>query len=130
MFRPLPPLPDLDISEESVGKLAEVVQKGANCALSIAHEITIGQNLKVVLQVSGDRLFKIFLFEVTSAYFSIACNVKVADVLFHLQVACGLWIVSCIGSLVNFLTLAYIGKSISALPYFSFLFNYFLQRRV
>ncbi|KAK4747819.1 hypothetical protein SAY87_014405 [Trapa incisa] len=81
--RPLPPLPDFEISEESVSKLAEVVQKGANSVLSIAHEITIGQNLRVFLQV-----------------------------------ACGLWIVSSIGSLVNCLTLAYIGVLLAlSVPY-------------
>lgn len=51
MFRPLPPLPDLEISEESVGKLAEVMREGANYVLSIARDITIGQNLKVFVQV-------------------------------------------------------------------------------
>lgn len=74
MFRPLPPLPDLEISEEYVGKLAEVVQKGAYYALSIAHEITVGQNLKVFLQVRDCHFFKIFQCEVMSAYFSMACD--------------------------------------------------------
>ncbi|OWM64821.1 hypothetical protein CDL15_Pgr028538 [Punica granatum] len=81
--RPLPPLPDLEICEESVGKFAELMREAANYVLSFAHDITIGRNLKVFLEV-----------------------------------ACGLWVLSCIGSLVNFLTLAYIGVLLAlSVPY-------------
>lgn len=34
-FRPSPPLPDLEISKASVGKLADVMREGANYVLSI-----------------------------------------------------------------------------------------------
>lgn len=50
-FRPLPPLPDLEISEETIVKAAGVLQVYANHALSIAREITMGRNLKLFLQV-------------------------------------------------------------------------------
>ncbi|EEF43605.1 reticulon-like protein B11 [Ricinus communis] len=76
--RPLPPLPDLEISEETIVKVAGVIQVYANIALSIARDIAIGRNLKLFLQV-----------------------------------AFGLWIVSYIGSLCNFLTLLYIGILLS-----------------
>ncbi|XP_030522809.1 reticulon-like protein B11 [Rhodamnia argentea] len=71
--RPMPPLPDLEISEDSVAKAADVVAEWINHGLSIAREITVNQNLKLFLQV-----------------------------------ACGLWAISYIGTL-NFLTLVYIG---------------------
>ncbi|KDP45899.1 hypothetical protein JCGZ_15459 [Jatropha curcas] len=50
--RPLPPLPDLEISEETIVKAAGVVQVYANVVLSIAREIAIGRNLKLFLQVA------------------------------------------------------------------------------
>ncbi|KAF2321034.1 hypothetical protein GH714_033032 [Hevea brasiliensis] len=50
--RPLPPLPDLEISEETIVKAAGVLQVYANHALSIAREIVIGRNLKLFLQVA------------------------------------------------------------------------------
>ncbi|CAK9165690.1 unnamed protein product [Ilex paraguariensis] len=76
--RPLPPLPDLEISEESVLKTADVMQVWINDALSVARDIAIGGNLKVFLKV-----------------------------------AFGSWVISCIGSFFNFLTLVYIGVLLS-----------------
>ncbi|KAG6652223.1 reticulon-like protein B11 [Carya illinoinensis] len=76
--RPLPPLPDMEISEKSVVKASEALQVWINPALSIAHDIAHGRNLKLFLKV-----------------------------------ALGLWIVSFIGSLFNFLTLVYIGVLLS-----------------
>ncbi|EOX98356.1 Reticulon family protein isoform 2, partial [Theobroma cacao] len=73
--RPLPPLPNLEISEKTVGKVADELQVWINYALSIAHDIAIGRNLKLFLEV-----------------------------------AVGLWLLSYIGSLFNFLTLVYIGE--------------------
>ncbi|KAF2294628.1 hypothetical protein GH714_013937 [Hevea brasiliensis] len=45
-------LPDLEISEETIVKAADVLQLYANHALSIAREIAIGRNLKMFLQVA------------------------------------------------------------------------------
>ncbi|KAK4563230.1 hypothetical protein RGQ29_005657 [Quercus rubra] len=76
--RPLPPIPDLEISDESVVKAADSMQIWINSALSIAHDIALGRNLKLFLKV-----------------------------------AVGLWVISYIGSLINFLTLVYIGVILS-----------------
>ncbi|KAK7280323.1 hypothetical protein RJT34_25386 [Clitoria ternatea] len=71
--RPLPPLPDLEISEETIARVADGLQIWMNRALSVAHDIAIERSLLLCLQVVG-----------------------------------GLWMVSYIGSLFNFLTLIYI----------------------
>ncbi|XP_030472565.1 reticulon-like protein B11 [Syzygium oleosum] len=76
--RPLPPLPDLEISEQSIVKIAVVMQEWVNYTLSIARDITVGRNWKLFLQV-----------------------------------ALGLWFISYIGSLFNFITLVYIGVILS-----------------
>ncbi|WVY96646.1 hypothetical protein V8G54_028797 [Vigna mungo] len=73
--RPLPPLPDLEISEETVARVADAVQIWMNRALTVAHDIAIERNLLLCLQVVG-----------------------------------GLWAISFIGSLFNFLTLIYVCK--------------------
>ncbi|KAB1993669.1 hypothetical protein ES319_D13G047200v1 [Gossypium barbadense] len=49
--RPLPPLPNLEISERTAGKIADELQVWVNIALSIAHDITLGRNLKLLLKV-------------------------------------------------------------------------------
>lgn len=49
--RPLPPLPNLEISEKTSGKVADELQVWVNFALSIAHDIAIGRNLKLLLKV-------------------------------------------------------------------------------
>ncbi|KAL2238909.1 UNVERIFIED_CONTAM: Reticulon-like protein B11 [Sesamum indicum] len=72
--RPLPPIPNLEVTEEIVLMAADETRVWVNYALSIAHDIAIGGNL---------RLF--------------------------FQLAVGLSVVSCIGSLFDFLTLVYIG---------------------
>ncbi|XP_004496944.1 reticulon-like protein B11 [Cicer arietinum] len=51
--RPLPPLPDLEISEETIARLADVLQIWINRALSVAHDIAIERNLFLCLQVVG-----------------------------------------------------------------------------
>ncbi|XWS68080.1 hypothetical protein CRYUN_Cryun04dG0059500 [Craigia yunnanensis] len=76
--RPLPPLPNLEISEKTVGKVADELRVWINYALLIAHDIAIGRNLKLFFKV-----------------------------------AVGLWLVSYIGSLFNFLSLVYIGVILS-----------------
>ncbi|CAA2997256.1 reticulon B11 [Olea europaea subsp. europaea] len=49
--RPLPPVPNLDISEESVVKGADEMRVYVNRALSIVHDIAIGGNLGLFVQV-------------------------------------------------------------------------------
>ncbi|KAL1544301.1 reticulon-like protein B11 [Salvia divinorum] len=50
--RPLPPLPNLEISEETSVKAADEMQVWVNYALSIAHDIAIGGNWRVFLKVA------------------------------------------------------------------------------
>ncbi|XP_020203304.1 reticulon-like protein B11 [Cajanus cajan] len=76
--RPLPPLPDLEISEETIARVADALQIWMNRVLSVAHDIAIERNLFLCLQVVG-----------------------------------GLWVISFLGSLFNFLTLIYIGVLLS-----------------
>ncbi|KAL2324226.1 hypothetical protein Fmac_023284 [Flemingia macrophylla] len=76
--RPLPPLPDLEISEETIAGVADALHIWMNRVLSIAHDIAIERNLLLCLQVVG-----------------------------------GLWVISFLGSLFNFLTLIYIGVLLS-----------------
>ncbi|GFY90031.1 hypothetical protein Acr_07g0002280 [Actinidia rufa] len=49
---PLPPLPDLEIPEESVLRVADAARVWINHALVVAHDIAVGQNLKLFLQVA------------------------------------------------------------------------------
>lgn len=55
-FRPLPPLPDLEISEDFVLGAADVTRVWINRASSVAHDIAVGRNLKLFVQVSLDAL--------------------------------------------------------------------------
>ncbi|KAL8541484.1 hypothetical protein ACS0TY_002670 [Phlomoides rotata] len=50
--RPLPPLPNLEVSEEIVVKAADEMRICVNHALSIAHDIAIGGNLRLVGQLA------------------------------------------------------------------------------
>ncbi|KAL8027641.1 hypothetical protein ABFX02_14G109400 [Erythranthe guttata] len=50
--RPLPPLPNLEVSEEAVVKAADEIRVSINYALSIAHDIAIGGNLIIFFQVA------------------------------------------------------------------------------
>ncbi|KAI9123392.1 hypothetical protein K1719_004692 [Acacia pycnantha] len=59
--RPLPPLPDMEISEESVAKAADKLQIWINRALSVAHEIAIERNLILCLQITAALLLISFI---------------------------------------------------------------------
>lgn len=72
--RPLPPLPNLEITDKTVVLVADEMRVWVNHVLLIARDIAIGRSL-----------------------------------ILFVKVACGLWLVSYIGSLFNFLTLVYIG---------------------
>ncbi|GMI78772.1 reticulon-like B 10 [Hibiscus trionum] len=72
--RPLPPIPNMEISERTIGMVSDELHGWINGVLAVAHDITIGRNFKLFIKVSV-----------------------------------GLWFVSFIGSLINFLTLLYIG---------------------
>ncbi|MBA0655170.1 hypothetical protein Goklo_007684, partial [Gossypium klotzschianum] len=59
--RPLPPIPNMEISERTIGIVADELQVWLNCVLSIAHDITIGRNLKVFLKVALSLWFVSFI---------------------------------------------------------------------
>ncbi|KAH7834039.1 hypothetical protein Vadar_012159 [Vaccinium darrowii] len=50
--RPLPPLPDLEISEELVLGAADVMRVWINRLSSVAHDIAVGRNLKLFVQIA------------------------------------------------------------------------------
>ncbi|KAH7575313.1 hypothetical protein JRO89_XS02G0081300 [Xanthoceras sorbifolium] len=50
--RPLPPLPDLEISDETLVKAADAMRVWVNHGLSIACDIAVGRNLRIFLQVA------------------------------------------------------------------------------
>ncbi|XP_010547984.1 PREDICTED: reticulon-like protein B11 isoform X2 [Tarenaya hassleriana] len=49
--RPMPPLPSLEISEASALKVSDALQVWLNRALSVAHDIAVGRNVKSLFQV-------------------------------------------------------------------------------
>ncbi|XP_022984805.1 reticulon-like protein B11 isoform X2 [Cucurbita maxima] len=59
--RPLPPLPDLEISEETVSVVADELRLWVNFVLSIARDIAIGRNFKLFLQVALGLWFVSFI---------------------------------------------------------------------
>nr|KYP75329.1 Reticulon-like protein B11 [Cajanus cajan] len=97
--RPLPPLPDLEISEETIARVADALQIWMNRVLSVAHDIAIERNLFLCLQ-AWDLHFIFYL-----------CFLLYVNLLN--QVVGGLWVISFLGSLFNFLTLIYIGVLLS-----------------
>ncbi|CAH9050282.1 unnamed protein product [Cuscuta europaea] len=50
--RPLPPLPDMEISEECIANAGEVMRVWVNHVLAIAHDIAIGGNVRLFVQVA------------------------------------------------------------------------------
>ena len=51
ILRPLPPLPNLEVSEEFVGKVADEARVCINRVLAVGHDIAIRRDRKVFLQV-------------------------------------------------------------------------------
>ncbi|KAH1160890.1 hypothetical protein GYH30_000016 [Glycine max] len=51
--RPLPPLPGLEILEETIARVVDALQIWLNLALSVAHDIAIEKNFLLCLQVVG-----------------------------------------------------------------------------
>ncbi|KAJ4830732.1 hypothetical protein Tsubulata_015606 [Turnera subulata] len=49
---PLPPLPDMEISEETIAQAASVIQVYTNHVLTVLRDIVVGRNVKVFLQVA------------------------------------------------------------------------------
>ncbi|XP_021753402.1 reticulon-like protein B11 [Chenopodium quinoa] len=51
--RPLPPVPDLEVSDKSIEQAADVIRVWLNRALAVAHEIAVCGNLRVLIQVAA-----------------------------------------------------------------------------
>ncbi|KAL6964046.1 hypothetical protein U1Q18_035099 [Sarracenia purpurea var. burkii] len=79
--RPLPPLPDLEISEESVLIAADVCRVWINDVLLVAHDIAVGRNLKLLLQVG----FCLWIISYIGSFFNFLSLVYIG-VLFSLSV--------------------------------------------
>eukprot|EP00268_Persea_americana_P019791 TRINITY_DN2017_c2_g1_i1.p1 TRINITY_DN2017_c2_g1~~TRINITY_DN2017_c2_g1_i1.p1 ORF type:complete len:225 (-),score=37.02 TRINITY_DN2017_c2_g1_i1:599-1273(-) len=54
--RPLPPLPDLEVSEDFVIKTADAAQVWINYVLAIANDIALGRDVKLFVQVASGLL--------------------------------------------------------------------------
>lgn len=106
-YRPLPPLPDLEISEESVVMVADVLRVWVNRILSVAQDIAIGRNVKLFLQVRRYFPFRLTT-DSSQAIWTLEWFFCV-----DLQVGSGLWVASCVGSFFNFLTLVYMSKGLT-----------------
>ncbi|KAI4318412.1 hypothetical protein MLD38_032118 [Melastoma candidum] len=55
--RPMPPLPDLKISEENIDRAAGVMLELVNSSLSVVREITIERNFRLFVQVASSLWF-------------------------------------------------------------------------
>ncbi|XP_043697623.1 reticulon-like protein B11 isoform X2 [Telopea speciosissima] len=64
--RPLPPLPDLEVSEDFVGRAAGVARVWVNRLLKVAHDISLGGDVKLFLQV----IFGLWLVSYIGSLFS------------------------------------------------------------
>ncbi|XP_031121638.1 reticulon-like protein B11 isoform X1 [Ipomoea triloba] len=106
--RPLPPLPDMEVSEEFIANAGEVMRVWVNHVLTIAHDIAIGGNIRLFVQVLLDLMVLFAKFHSRICLFTL---------LLVWQVAFGLWVISYVGSFFNFLTLVYLGVIFSlAIP--------------
>ncbi|AEE76243.1 Reticulon family protein [Arabidopsis thaliana] len=110
--RPLPPVPNMEIPEEFANKAADDLRVWINYVLSIASDITIARNPIRLLQVFFHHLWQticcIFLF-----LHVMYLTVHISFVFAVKQVSLVLWAISYVGTLINSLTLVYIGVLLS-----------------
>lgn len=64
--RPLPPLPDLEVKEETVVKATKEIQVWVNYGLSVARDIAVGRNVKLLFQVA----FGLWVVSYIGSYFN------------------------------------------------------------
>jgi len=111
-FRPLPPVPNMEIPEEFANKAADDLRVWINYVLSIASDITIARNPIRLLQVFFHHLWQticcIFLF-----LHVMYLTVHISFVFAVKQVSLVLWAISYVGTLINSLTLVYIGERLT-----------------
>ncbi|CAN4107753.1 unnamed protein product [Withania somnifera] len=79
--RPFPPIPDLEVHEESVVKAADMMRVWINHVLMIAHDIAIGGNLKLFIKVS----LVLWLISYVGSFFSLLTFIYMG-ILFSLSV--------------------------------------------
>ena len=108
-LRPLPPLPNLEISDEVVGKAADRARVWINRVLAIGHDITIRRDRKVFLQV-----LLLHFIRCSRLGLNVVCLTRLYDLVIPMlylisKVILVLWFIAYIGRLFNFLTLVYIG---------------------
>lgn len=75
--RPLPPLPDLDISEESILVAADEIRIWVNRALSIARDIAVGGNLRLF----GKVAFSLWVISYIGSFFNFLTLVYIGVIL-------------------------------------------------
>ncbi|KAF6162010.1 hypothetical protein GIB67_021931 [Kingdonia uniflora] len=51
--RPLPPLPNMEVSDDFIGKASEVAQVWVNRVLGVAHDIALGGDYKLFFKVAS-----------------------------------------------------------------------------
>uniref|UniRef100_A0A5B6YMH5 Reticulon-like protein n=1 Tax=Davidia involucrata TaxID=16924 RepID=A0A5B6YMH5_DAVIN len=75
--RPLPPLPDLEVSEESVLRAADAIRVWINHALSVARNIAVDGNLKLFLRVA----FSLWVISYIGSFFNFFTLVNIGVLL-------------------------------------------------
>jgi len=93
----------MEVSEEFIANAGEVMRVWVNHVLTIAHDIAIGGNIRLFVQV----LLVLDLIVLFAKFHSRICLFTLVLVW---QVAFGLWVISYVGSFFNFLTLVYLGE--------------------
>ncbi|XAR65394.1 hypothetical protein NMG60_11009511 [Bertholletia excelsa] len=79
--RPLPPLPDLEVSEESLSMAANETRAWINCGLSIAHDIAVSGNFKTFVRA----IFVLWMISYIGSFFNFLTLTYIC-VLFSLSV--------------------------------------------
>ncbi|KAG9440350.1 hypothetical protein H6P81_020515 [Aristolochia fimbriata] len=64
--RPLPPLPNLEVSEESIEKVTFMARSWINSVLAIGHDISVGRNVQLFFEV----VVGLWLVSFIGSYFS------------------------------------------------------------
>lgn len=106
LVRQLQPLPELVLSEEMVNNTASSFRVKVNSMLLIAHDITLGKDFRVFFKVR--ILWLLWLFFYT--WWKVSFRSSESSCPCPCQVVACLWLLSVVGSLFSFLTLAYIGE--------------------
>ncbi|XP_010530739.1 PREDICTED: reticulon-like protein B10 isoform X4 [Tarenaya hassleriana] len=80
--RPMPPLPNLEISEASALKVADALRVWLNRVLSVARDIAVGRNVKRLFQVS----FVLWSLSLLGNFFNFLTLLYLAGVILSLSI--------------------------------------------